>query len=475
MEKETSKVGGLLSVLIIAVVTIVVWYQFFGYAIIKPKLTNIENELFGEAQAEPVLLDIQSAEEAYDAILNKSTKEFIGNYTIDDNFLSWFASKYGVETLEAIASYAELSDAEIWYDMTGASIHVLWNNYCQETGYEIVSTQDTYSRDAQSSYETVLDFTGDFSLADGTGVGEFYKENVKSDVTDFFSPELVSELHRADILTINNETTYTTRGEALEGKPYTFRTNPDYTSQLNVLGCDVAGLANNHVYDFGEIGLLDTLDNLEANSIPYAGAGKNIDEADDPIYYIVNGRKIAIVAATQIERYYNYTKEATSTSAGVLKTKDPARYVASIREAKKNADYVICFVHWGTEGINHQAADQKALADAFIAAGADAIIGGHTHCLQGIEVKDGVPIFYSLGNFYFTEQTELPHEYDTAIAQLVIKKDGSIESRLIPCQFKDGYLTMLTDGEDYRRILDDVQSYSSGIRIDNDGRIISDK
>ena len=83
---------------------------------------------------------------------------------------------------------------------------------------------------------------------------------------------------------------------------------------------------------------------------PHIGAGANLEEAKKPYYFMVYGRKIAIVAATQIERTYNYTKEATDTTPGVLKTLEPDKFVEVIREAKKNSDYVIAFVHWGTEG-----------------------------------------------------------------------------------------------------------------------------
>ena len=88
-------------------------------------------------------------------------------------------------------------------------------------------------------------------------------------------------------------------------------------------------------------------------------------------------------------------------------------------------------------------------------------------------MKEDVPVFYSLGNFYFTELGSMPADYDTAIAQLVIKKDGTIESKLIPCRFSNGYIQMLTDGEDYQRILRDVASYSEGVYINNEGYITS--
>lgn len=66
--------------------------------------------------------------------------------------------------------------------------------------------------------------------------------------------------------------------------------------------------------------LIDTIDTLEEAGIPYVGAGKDLKDAMRPVYFVANGKKIAIVSATQIERSLNYTKEATETTPGVLKT-----------------------------------------------------------------------------------------------------------------------------------------------------------
>ena len=146
------------------------------------------------------------------------------------------------------------------------------------------------------------------------------------------------------------------------------------------------------------------------------------------VYFIANGRKIAIVAATQIERSYSYTKEATKDSPGVLKTLKPDKFTEVIRKAKSNSDIVIAYPHWGTEGNHSYGADQKELAEAFVSAGADVIIGGHTHCLQGIAYIEDVPVLYSLGNFWFNNKT-----LDTGVAQVRIQKDGSIRLRFLPC------------------------------------------
>ena len=107
-------------------------------------------------------------------------------------------------------------------------------------------------------------------------------------------------------------------------------------------------LANNHVYDYGEEGLLSTLDCLRKADIPYTGAGENRKEASKILSFVIGGRKIAIVSATQIERATKYTKEATETEPGVLKTLNPVAFLEVIREADATSDYVIVEVHWGT-------------------------------------------------------------------------------------------------------------------------------
>lgn len=466
--KKNNHIVGICATAFVFIVIATVWYFLFGYAFI-PKLLYYETF---KVQAEKQRLDISSVDEAYDAILNKSTKEFIGNHPIDEEFLGWFTANYGVKAIENIAAYTELDKVDIWFDITGSSIHVLWYNYCNDTGIHGIDHDKTYVQTCSSPYQTVMNFTGDFSLAEGVGTTTYF-HSVGDDLTACLSEKLLSEMNASDILVLNNEFAYTKRGTALPGKDYTFRADPKYCESLKVMGVDVAGLANNHVYDYGEVGLLDTLDTLADSGIPTIGAGRNLDEAGAPIYFIANGRKIAIVAATQIERSTNYTKEATDNSAGVLKTLNPLRYVREIREAKNNADYVICFVHWGTEGEHNSGVDQEILARAFADAGADAIVGGHTHCLQGVDSIHGVPVFYSLGNFYFSQEPEMPDDYDTVMAQLVVESDGTIQARVVPCHFSDGKLTVVENEREYHRILEAIRSYSSGATIDEHGYIVA--
>ena len=121
---------------------------------------------------------------------------------------------------------------------------------------------------------------------------------------------------------INNEFPYSSRGIPTEGKQFTFRARPESASILEEMGVDIVSLANNHAYDYGEDAFLDTLDTLAGIGMPYVGAGRNLEEASKPVYFIAGDIKIAIVSATQIERLDNPdTKGATDDSAFISSIK----------------------------------------------------------------------------------------------------------------------------------------------------------
>ena len=422
-------------------------------------------------KSEPERIEIVDLTDAWDTILNNSTNAFIGGHPIDETFLGMVTADYGNDVIEEIASYANFETPEIWYQLTGKSIHVLWYEYCEMTGMQQYSYDKTYVLDKQTDGDIVIDFTGDVSFADGIATTDFMDHQMNG-IYDCFSEDLLDEMQSADILMINNEFAYTDRGTALAGKAYTFRANPSRVALMSDLGADIVSVANNHVYDYDEIGLLDTLNTLSLAEMPYVGAGVNLEEAKKPAYFIIGGRKIAIVAATQIERTLNYTKEATGVEPGVMKCLHPEAFCETIREAKANADFVLVFPHWGTEGNANYGADQVALARAFVEAGADAIIGGHTHCLQTVEYMDDVPIFYSLGNYWFSTTGNMPATYDTGLAQIHITPEGEIESYFIPCQFYAGVTSEL-NSEDiaYSNIIDSLNGLSLTAHIDEAGHI----
>ena len=404
--------------------------------------------------------------EVIEEILGKATKELTGTYRLDDSFLLWLAGQYGRESLYGLQRTLQEPpfQMESWYEITGKSIHVLWVEYCRETGIQESYLERVYDKECADENRVVLDFTGDINLAEGWSTTK-YLDGQGGEIRNCFSDALWEEMQSADILMINNEFTFSNRGTPLSGKAYTFRANPERVSVIAEIGTDVLSLANNHVYDYGEEALLDTLETIEQAGIPYMGAGRNLQEAMKPVYFLANGRKIAIVSATQIERSINYTKEATDETAGVLKTLNPDKFLAVIEKAKLNSDYVIAFVHWGTENTNHYGSDQVELGQKFIEAGADVIICGHTHCLQGFDFYNGKPIIYSLGNYWFNDRS-----IDTGLAQAVIHTDSNeIDFRFLPCQQRR-CVTALAEEDEKKRILEFMQNISAaGVSVHEDG------
>ncbi len=323
-------------------------------------------------------------------------------------------------------------------------------------------------KDARSEDKVTLSFIGDLGFGEGYTIMNYY-HSTGDQLEQCILPDVLARMDAADIMMVNNEYTYSSRGKPLSGKTYTFRTKPETAANLLKMSADIVSVANNHVYDYGETALIDTLDTLDQYGVPYVGAGRNLDEAKKIVYFRVNGIKIAYVSATQVERSYVYTKEATDTSAGVLRTYDPAKFLEVIREADANSDFVVVYVHWGTEGTNYFEADQQSLGHQYIDAGADLVMGDHPHRLQGIEYYKGVPILYSLGNFWFNSST-----LDTGIAEVDITKDGIVEFRFVPCQQKGCRTSLVTDAGEKQRVLQFMQNISVGVTIDENGVVRPD-
>lgn len=217
---------------------------------------------------------------------------------------------------------------------------------------------------------------------------------------------LLEEMQRVDLMIANNEFPYTDRGAPQPEKTFTFHAAPRTVRQLKEMGIDLAGLANNHCFDYGEQGFLDTLDTLERAGVPYVGAGRNIDAAAAPYLYEQDGFRIAIFCATEIERTGSPdTRGATDTLPGVFRCLDDTRLCNDVQKAKTDGYFVIVFIHWGTEGEEQPDHWQLKQGPEIAEAGADLIIGAHPHCLEPITYIGDVPVVYSLGNFLFNSKT----------------------------------------------------------------------
>ncbi len=380
------------------------------------------------------------------------------NENIDLDFLKWIYSEYGIDAINSLQTVLDNNsyNLNVWHELTGSSLTVLLdlynNNYDNMNNVKIIDTKGK---------EVNLSFVGDVSLADNFEIIPKYDERGEG-IYGILSEEVVNIMNTADIMVANNEFTISDRGEPMPNKYYTFRANTNRVGIYNEMGVDLVTLANNHVYDFGKDAFLDTLDTLTNNNIPYVGAGRNIEEASRPYYFIANGYKIAFVNATRAEKFI-LTPEATDTTGGVLRAYDPTRFKEAIKTAKENSDFVIALIHWGKEDSHELEQVQIDTGKEYIDAGADILIGTHAHTLQGIEFYNNKPIIYNIGDFIFNRESK-----DTGILNVKIDNQGNFTYSFTPC-YQHEEKTSLLNGEDKQRVLNKLRSWSINTTIDDEG------
>jgi hypothetical protein len=183
-----------------------------------------------------------------------------------------------------------------------------------------------------------------------------------------------------------------------------FTADPSIIDGLVDAGIDYVGLANNHIGDAGDNGILQTIQNLRKRGLKFSGAGKDLTEARRAALLEANGTTVAILAYDAIAKsYFAATKEPGSSQLALHRVEQDIK-----RARERGADVVIVFPHWGVEYDYSPFANQQQLARDIIDAGADMIIGNHAHYAAAMEVYEGKPIWYALGNFVFDQTWSEP-------------------------------------------------------------------
>lgn len=305
---------------------------------------------------------------------------------------------------------------------------------------------------------TTLIFAGDVLFANA------FKANYDAGgIEKVIDPQLLEELTDADIFMVNNEFPFSSRGEPMEDKEYTFRCDPKYVNALSEMGVDVVSLANNHALDYGRDALSDTFAVLNQAGILYAGAGDTAERAYELQVIEKNGKKFGFLAASRVVPQSNWKVEERA--PGMLTAYDDTKLVQLIENARSECDFLSVFLHWGVEYDAQPQDYQTKIATDCFDAGADVVIGTHTHCLQGASFINGKPVFYSLGNFVFGQSI------DRSVAVKVeISSDGTAVYRLLPVYAADG-TTKLMDTDSAASLYQYMMNLSDGIAIDADGKI----
>ena len=382
-------------------------------------------------------------------------------------FAEWLMAQCSEEEIRKLSGLAEenedaLTEKQV-YDVTGSTMHVL-----EDMRQGLVDDADTASgtvggSGAKGKKAARITVAGDLCFAEDGFVLDHYDE--VNDLEKCISPEILDITRSADVFFLNHEYAISDRGEPLAGKYYTFRAKPERMELLEQMGTDLVSLANNHVYDYGPEAMMDTVDLLDEAGIPYVGGGRNIEEAERPVYFIVNGMKIGFVAASSAEKT-KYTPAAGEDSPGILEAYDTAEFNRVISEASEECDYLIAYIHWGPEDETQHTEEQTEEGTRFLVSGADIVVGGHPHVLEGIRYVDGKPIVYSMGDFWFNDETKY-----TGLLNLDITYDGLAEMSFTPCLQTDYTTQYISDGAEQREMFDYLEGLSEGVEIDDGGVI----
>lgn len=457
------RIGALIAIVIAIVVSVcVVWSD-------KRRKEAVEKETKEKAAQELQIKRLESAK----AILDECyVSHLYGDKVVSTEnkqtatFSEWFFEYHSEEIKENVMNAAEdgvLTPSDL-YELTGESIYVLSDRYHGLLNdVETAAQNCIYIRDGIIENGAEITIAGDLCFAEDGFVLDHY--DTVNDLEQCISPEILEITNQSDIFYLNHEYCISDRGEPLEGKYYTFRANPERMELLKQMGTDIVSLSNNHVFDYGKDALLDTTDLLDKAGIPYVGGGRNIEEAKRPIYFIVNGIKIGFVGASNGEKN-KYTPQATEEEPGILRAYDTTEFNQVILEASKECDYLIAYIHWGTEDTNYYNADQERWGREFLSSGADIVIGGHPHVLQGMEYVDGKPIVYSLGDFWFNHETKY-----TGVLKLHISQEGLEEMSFVPCLQTNFTTQYLAAKEEQEEVYSFLEMLSPNIQIDSNGII----
>ena len=227
-------------------------------------------------------------------------------------------------------------------------------------------------------------------------------------------------LRAADIATVNLEGVASTRGTPVPDKAFTFRGPPAaLEAAVRFAGIDVFSVANNHSLDYGVDGFLDTLRRARALGAATAGGGASLAAARARAVIRAGGLRVAFLGYSDVNPPGFVAGARTAGTAPA----EPALIAADVRAARRRADLVVVWFHWGIELMREPDGRQQELAAAALNAGAGVVLGAHPHVLQPIARPGRRVVAWSLGNFVF--QPHSPGTDETGILRVLVDARGA--------------------------------------------------
>ena len=268
-------------------------------------------------------------------------------------------------------------------------------------------------------------FTGDILLDRGV------RKCIEKNGADAVFSASIDSLFRTCNLVVGNLECPATKIQQRVYKRFMFRAEPEWLQTLKKHGITHLNLANNHSIDQGREGLLDTKRNIELAGMVAVGAGRNMQEAAAPVLLAEQPRRVYLFVSQRLPlENFAYLPDRPCVSQESMDS-----LCARIRRQKEQEPdcYVIVNVHWGWEHHMEPTLKQRQEAHRMVCAGADLIIGHHTHTLQTVETWQGTPIYYSLGNFIF--DLDNPINTRTCVVKVLMTKD-SVTINALPVEIR---------------------------------------
>jgi poly-gamma-glutamate synthesis protein (capsule biosynthesis protein) len=285
-----------------------------------------------------------------------------------------------------------------------------------------------------------IGFTGDVML------GRLVDEHQQRRPVTAVWGTLLDRLRALDGLIVNLECCLSTRGEPWRRtyRPFHFRADPDWAMPaLQEAGVDCCALANNHVLDYEETALRDTLAALDEAGIARVGAGRNREAAFEPAVVSIDGLDVAVVSVTDNTPEFAAGADSPGTAYVEMDvTNDDTR--STVREAldratNRDPDLLVASLHWGPNMVEEPPESFREFGRWLIDEGVDVIHGHSAHVFQGIDVYDGSPIVYDAGDFVddYAVDDRLRNDRSFLFELSVTPGGDPLELRLLPTEIDD--------------------------------------
>ena len=249
---------------------------------------------------------------------------------------------------------------------------------------------------------------GDIALCDSV------ENNIDNYGVDFPFMNINKIMQGHDIIFCNLESVFTNEKKGKEGQAHLLKSRPKNIFAIADAGFNVVSIANNHIMDYNETGLQDTISALNACQIAFVGAGSCLEQARKPIIIDKNGISIGILAYAM-----NGVQSAGAEKPGaaIINYEQIAEDITNLKS--KKPDHIIVSLHAGLEFIDYPHPDHRNLCKKIASLGVSLIIGHHPHVIHGVEKIGECLVAHSLGNFVF-DPTNLDYKTDRSQQGLML-------------------------------------------------------